>query len=126
MGYLAVLLTGAITILLTVLIALISIALSFTPTIIAFMRDHHYKMVILVLNITGIGYIPALIWSVWPDSSSRRARQRHRYPDEYDDRNQKQSIDYDDDFSLAEQQWENVKKKAFARHERSEDEESDF
>ncbi len=44
------------------------------PIFIAFIRNHHYKWVILVLTIfgsafLGVGWLIALIWSLWPDST---------------------------------------------------------
>lgn len=92
------------------------------------MRDHRYKMVILVLNFTVVGWFPALIWAVWPDCSERlsdnsaRRSQPYRSSDGCDDRNRNQSIDYDDDDSLSEQQWERAKKKASQRREGFDDE----
>ena len=44
------------------------------PTIIAFVRNHHYKWVICGINIifglTGIGYLAAFIWAVWPQKTA--------------------------------------------------------
>ena len=52
---------------------LIALALGFfyfLPTIIAFYRDHHYQWVIFginfVLGLTGLGYVIAFVWAVWP------------------------------------------------------------
>jgi hypothetical protein len=41
------------------------------PSVIAFIRKHHYFWIILALNvfgglIGGVGWIIALIWAVWP------------------------------------------------------------
>ena len=40
------------------------------PTIIALIRNHHYKWVLFAINLifgmTGIGYLIAFIWAVWP------------------------------------------------------------
>lgn len=53
---------------------LVAIAIIFVPTVIAFMRDHAYKWIILVLCvatfITGITWIVALVWAVWPSNKS--------------------------------------------------------
>ena len=42
----------------------------FLPAFIAFSRGHHYRYIILVLNIaagwTGLLWLAALIWSIWP------------------------------------------------------------
>ena len=42
----------------------------FCPTIIAFNREHHYKWIIFGINLifgaTGIGYLVAFAWAVWP------------------------------------------------------------
>ena len=43
----------------------------FIPSIVAFLRGHHYKWIILALNIFGgalfgVGWIVALIWALWP------------------------------------------------------------
>ena len=42
----------------------------FAPTIIATLRKHHYKWVIfaitLIFGLSGMGYLVALIWAVWP------------------------------------------------------------
>ena len=44
------------------------------PTIIAFRRDHHYRFIIMginiVLGVTGIGYVVAFAWAVWPSKTS--------------------------------------------------------
>ena len=44
------------------------------PTIIAFRRDHTYKMVILGLNFfgfaMGITWLIAVVWAAWPDNQS--------------------------------------------------------
>jgi len=49
---------------------LIAFFLFFCPTIIAFNREHHYKWIILGINLifgaTGIGYLVAFAWAVWP------------------------------------------------------------
>jgi GYF domain 2/Superinfection immunity protein len=47
-----------------------AIALYMIPSAIAFYREHHYKWVILALNVfggwTAVAYIVALVWAVWP------------------------------------------------------------
>ena len=49
---------------------LIAFFVFFCPTIIAFNREHHYKWIILGINLifgaTGIGYLVAFAWAVWP------------------------------------------------------------
>ncbi|MEI7947212.1 MAG: superinfection immunity protein [bacterium] len=49
---------------------LIAFLVFFCPTIIAFNREHHYKWIILGINLifgaTGIGYLVAFAWAVWP------------------------------------------------------------
>ena len=53
-----------------IIVVLLGIALYFLPTIIAVSRGHKYKVVIMVLNglggWTGICWVIALVWSVWP------------------------------------------------------------
>lgn len=53
----------------------IFLAVAFLPSIIAFVRRHHNRYAILVLNIllgwTGVGWVLALVWSltaVWRKS----------------------------------------------------------
>ena len=44
------------------------------PSIIAFKRKHHFKFVILAINLifgaTGFGYLIALIWAIWPQKTA--------------------------------------------------------
>jgi Superinfection immunity protein len=44
------------------------------PTVIAYWRKHAYRHVIFALNIlggvTGVGWIVAIIWAVWPSNKS--------------------------------------------------------
>lgn len=44
--------------------------LYFLPSIIAFSRDHHYRWIIFAINlvagVSGVGYLAAFVWSVWP------------------------------------------------------------
>lgn len=46
----------------------------FAPTIIAVIRKHHYKWVIFAINLifglSGMGYLIALIWAVWPKETT--------------------------------------------------------
>jgi hypothetical protein len=49
-----------------VIAAVIALLILFIPSIIAFYRGHHYRWVIFVLNLTGIGWIPSFIWAIWP------------------------------------------------------------
>ena len=49
------------------------IVIYFLPSIIAFKRDHHYKFIILVLNlfgISGICWLIAFVWAVFPSEKS--------------------------------------------------------
>jgi len=54
--------------------------LFFAPTILAHARRHRYRWPItalnLVLGITGIGWLAALIWSVWPQPAGEPAPTR--------------------------------------------------
>jgi len=55
------------------ILALIVIFGFFLPFIIASLRDHKYKWIILVLNIfgfTGVAWVIALIWAIYPSQSS--------------------------------------------------------
>ncbi len=60
----------AISLIIGLFIVIIIALLFFMPTIIAFFRNHHYKYVIMgintILGFTGIGYLFAFVWSVWP------------------------------------------------------------
>lgn len=44
------------------------------PTFVAYRRKHHYRHVILALNviggITGLGWAVAFVWAVWPSDKS--------------------------------------------------------
>ena len=64
----------ALTILLYIILAVVVIALYFVPTIIAYRRDHGYKGIILAINLvlgaSGIGYLIALVWAIWPQEKS--------------------------------------------------------
>ena len=64
----------ALTILLYIILAFVVIALYFVPTIIAYRRDHGYKGIILAINLvlgaSGIGYLIALVWAIWPQEKS--------------------------------------------------------
>lgn len=57
-----------------IFIGLFSLCLYFVPTIIAIARRHSYTGVIIALNIfggwTGLGWIAALAWSVWPNEKA--------------------------------------------------------
>jgi len=48
----------------------VALAAYLAPTIIAFVRGHHYRWVILAINAIGgltiIGYVAAFAWAVWP------------------------------------------------------------
>ena len=56
------------------LLGVLCIAIFFLPTIVAFNRNHTYKWPIfginLVLGGTGIGYLVALVWAIWPRQTS--------------------------------------------------------
>ena len=64
----------ALLILLYIILAIVVIALYFLPTIIAFRRDHAYKGIIFAINFvlgaSGIGYLAALVWAIWPQEKS--------------------------------------------------------
>jgi hypothetical protein len=57
-----------------VIAGIICLAIYLIPTIIAFNRNHHFKFVIMAINIifgvTGIGYLIALVWAVWPQKTA--------------------------------------------------------
>jgi hypothetical protein len=44
------------------------------PTYIAFKRNHHFKWIILAINVilgaSGIGWLIAFVWAVWPQDKS--------------------------------------------------------
>jgi hypothetical protein len=54
--------------LILVLILIISAAINFVPTIVAFARHHHNRVAIFVLNFffgwTGIGWVICLVWAL--------------------------------------------------------------
>ena len=56
------------------ILGLIFISIYLVPTVIAFQRNHVYRFVILAINLflglTGVGWIMALIWSIWPSERS--------------------------------------------------------
>jgi len=49
-------------------------AFYFLPTLIAFLRQHHFRWVILAINVaagwTVLGWLVAFAWSVWPSDKS--------------------------------------------------------
>lgn len=55
-------------------VGVLFILLYLIPSIIAFFREHHYKWIILVINIilgaTGAGWLVAFVWAVWPKNTS--------------------------------------------------------
>ena len=55
-------------------LVLVGLCFYYIPFIIAFVRKHHYKWVILGINTVGfVGVVPwlgAFIWSVWPSEKS--------------------------------------------------------
>jgi hypothetical protein len=58
-------------------LALFVVAAAFTPAWVAYYRRHHYRHVILVLNILslptlGISGMVALVWSAWPGMGEKR------------------------------------------------------
>lgn len=65
---------GIAMIILGIILILVFLILFFGPTIIAFKRSHHYKWIIFGINLifgaTGIGYLVAFAWSVWPRQTS--------------------------------------------------------
>ena len=53
------------------LLAVGALVVYLLPSVIAFIRKHHYVWIILALNvfgglIGGVGWIIALIWAIWP------------------------------------------------------------
>lgn len=64
----------ALEVLLYIIVALIVIVIYFVPTIIAYRRDHSYKGIIFAINFvlgaSGIGYLVALVWAIWPEEKS--------------------------------------------------------
>jgi len=54
-------------------ICLIGFLIYFIPTFIAFRRNHYYKWIIFAINFvlggTGIGYLVALVWAIWPSNT---------------------------------------------------------
>ena len=64
-----------LTIGLTMIVAgILCLAIFLLPSIIAFKRNHHYKFIILAINlilgVTGVGYLIALIWAIWPQKTA--------------------------------------------------------
>ncbi|MEI8315436.1 MAG: superinfection immunity protein [Verrucomicrobiota bacterium] len=63
---------GAVVGILIVVVIVLGIYL--LPSIIAFRRKHHYRFIILGINVvmglTGIGYLAAFVWAVWPSQTS--------------------------------------------------------
>jgi len=57
-----------------IIIVLLGILAFLLPAAIAFYRNHHYKWIILALNVilglTGVGYFVALVWAVWPKQTA--------------------------------------------------------
>ena len=51
-------------------LASIFLALYFLPAYIAFKRKHHYKFVILAFNISGVFWVVALVWALYPSEKS--------------------------------------------------------
>ncbi len=64
----------ALKILLGIIIGAALIAIYFVPTFIAYRRDHAFKGVIFAINfvlgLSGIGYLVALVWAIWPQEKS--------------------------------------------------------
>lgn len=64
----------AFTYLLLVVGAVVFILVYFLPSFISFHREHHYKWIILVINVfgswTGIAWLASLIWAIWPQDKS--------------------------------------------------------
>lgn len=53
------------------LFCVVGLVVFLIPTIVAFCRDHHYKWIILAVNVfgssfAGLGWIAAMIWACWP------------------------------------------------------------
>ena len=56
---------------LTIVGCVVGLIIFLVPTIIAFSRGHHYKWIILAVNVFGssvfgIGWLVAMIWACWP------------------------------------------------------------
>jgi hypothetical protein len=66
--------TDSSTVVLIIICGLLALAVYLLPTIIAFGREHHYKWVICGINVvfgfTGIGYLAAFVWGVWPKQTA--------------------------------------------------------
>ncbi|MBR5622096.1 MAG: superinfection immunity protein [Opitutales bacterium] len=55
----------------TIVVCIVGLIIFLLPTIIAFFRGHHYKWIILAVNvfgssILGVGWLVALVWACWP------------------------------------------------------------
>ena len=57
-----------------IIIFAVIIAVGFVPSIIAFVRNHAQKWIVLALNIvlgwTGVGWVGALVWAIIGKSAS--------------------------------------------------------
>lgn len=64
---------GALLLILIGIFFLVCLLIYFLPSIVAFQRDHHYKWVILGVNLffgaTGVAYLAVLIWAFWPKNT---------------------------------------------------------
>ncbi len=53
-----------------IFLCIVSFVIYILPGVIAYKRDHHYKWVIIAMNLffgaTAIGWLVALVWAVWP------------------------------------------------------------
>ena len=52
------------------ILILLFLAIYLLPTFIAFLRNHHYKWIIMICNLfggwTGVLWIMIFVWSIWP------------------------------------------------------------
>jgi apolipoprotein N-acyltransferase len=64
----------SLTILGVLIVTVIAVAVYLIPTIIAYQRKHHYRRIILGINVifglTGLGYLVAFVWAVWPKETA--------------------------------------------------------
>jgi hypothetical protein len=73
---------GSISIWQILIISVVLLPLLFIPTIIALVRNHPYKIPIILINIFGawlwgIGWVIALIWCfIWPSNVSNTSASR--------------------------------------------------
>ena len=68
------LLSNIISLILILIAVIVALAIYFAPAIIAYKRNHAYKLVILGINAIGfVGILPwivAFVWAAWPSDKS--------------------------------------------------------